>query len=224
VWRFFTFEHNVHEVDEAIEMGRELGVDYLLVSTPFDVAIDDPGVRVARSEREGRYRFIDPETTRRSPEQILARLVRHDEVEELFAVDWHKRLGDGDPDEVKKGSGTCAWLYYNMSVDAAGRVMPCCMVPRTYQHLVFGSATDSKLSPFNSPSYVSARLSFADRRAYDESVAAQHPDTPQPYCATCTEAPPFSYGPSNGLRDLLDLDFRQAVLDRANPRMARFFE
>ncbi len=171
-WRFFTFEHNLYEVDRAIEMARELGVDYMLISTPSDVSGDDPDVQVATSEREGVYGFTDPQMTRREPRRILDLLARYDEVDHLFAEDWLARAGEESLNETNVGSGTCLWLYYNMTVDAIGRVMPCCIVPKTYEKLVFGDLSEKHPDPFNTESYIRARLSFADRRLFEESSDA----------------------------------------------------
>ncbi len=48
-WQFLAFEHNADEIDSAISIARELGVDQFVVATPFDVSWDDPGVRPAHS-------------------------------------------------------------------------------------------------------------------------------------------------------------------------------
>jgi hypothetical protein len=37
-----TFEHNAHQVNDAMRMAFEFRVDEIIVQTPFSVAINDP--------------------------------------------------------------------------------------------------------------------------------------------------------------------------------------
>jgi pyruvate-formate lyase-activating enzyme len=50
-WQFLAFEHNRHEIPEALEVARAFGLDQFAVETPFDVSWDDPEVRSARDVR-----------------------------------------------------------------------------------------------------------------------------------------------------------------------------
>ena len=47
-WQYLAFEHNEHEIDDAIKMARQLGVDQFIVATPFDVSWDAPEIRPSK--------------------------------------------------------------------------------------------------------------------------------------------------------------------------------
>jgi hypothetical protein len=66
-WQFLTFEHNVHEVDAAIELAKRMGIDQIRIITPFSVAMDDPDIRALTSERCGVHEFIP--ATHRNPDR-----------------------------------------------------------------------------------------------------------------------------------------------------------
>ncbi|MEB2343607.1 MAG: radical SAM protein [Deltaproteobacteria bacterium] len=200
-WRFFTFEHNVHEVDEALRLAREIGVDVFLVGTPFDVSIDDPGVRVATSAKRGRHELRPLPEAAEPPLRALLR--RNAMVEQRFAEGW-QTLAAGHPEEpARPASGTCAWLYFNQSVDALGRVMPCCISPTTRKRLVFGQLGDGTTEPWNSADFLLSRLAFADREEF-RSVTRGNPEPP--WCSVCPRQPGLTYDPQNGARDLALLD------------------
>ena len=55
LWRYLTFEHNLHEVEEGMRLARELGVDQFSVTRPFEVDWDDPTVHAASSPLEGTH-------------------------------------------------------------------------------------------------------------------------------------------------------------------------
>src|SRR5579884_297928 len=46
-WQYLAFEHNVHEIHEAIYIAHSLGVDEFKITAPFDVTWDDPEIRAA---------------------------------------------------------------------------------------------------------------------------------------------------------------------------------
>ena len=58
-WQFLAFEHNQHEIDDAIKLAQEFGVDQLMVGAPFDVSFDDPNVRP--SQQVARTVVFNPE-------------------------------------------------------------------------------------------------------------------------------------------------------------------
>ncbi len=212
-WRFLTFEHNVHEVDEALRLAQEIGVDLFLVGTPFDVSTDDPSVRVATSEKRGSHpiRPVPPE-----PDPPLRALLRrHAIVEERFAETWEARAAEAPEEPARPAGGTCTWLYYNQSVDARGRVMPCCISPTTRKQLVFGDLADHASDHWNSADYRLARLAFADREAFRE---ARSPSGEAPWCAVCPRQPALTFDPQNGAGDLGQLDPR-SVLAGGDPHL-----
>ncbi len=57
VWQFLTFAHNSHEIETAIELAQEIGVDELHVCTPFDISWDDPTIVIHQSDLARRYVF-----------------------------------------------------------------------------------------------------------------------------------------------------------------------
>jgi pyruvate-formate lyase-activating enzyme len=207
VWRFLTFEHNVHEVGDAIRMARKIGVDQISISAPFDVSADAPEVRVAHSRRQGHHRIVP--SRERAP-ALSSLLEPRPEVEELYEEGWMSRLVEdtGEPHSPADTS-TCTWLYYNLTTDARGRVLPCCMAPGSARRLVFGSIDDTKSPVFNADDFVSARESFADRAAHD----ARDLEAPT-YCAACSQQPSLTYGTSAGLKSLLELDPDRVVIGR----------
>ena len=212
-WRFLTFEHNLHEVDDAIRLAEEIGVDQIIIATPFDVSIDDPTVRVATSSREGCYNVLAPADRGLCPHPS-ERLVKYEETERLFDDQWLRRGGEALDDRPHSARGTCVWLYYNITVDATGRVMPCCISPAGGQHLVYGNLADDDGDRFNADGFLLSRLAFADRARF-ESVQAERSEKAAPYCASCPKAPALTYSTQNGIDDLRALDFRAAVFDPA---------
>src|SRR5262249_6318014 len=59
-WQFLAFEHNRHEISDALELARAFGLDQFAVETPFDVSWDDPEVRPAREVRPFQRAFHQP--------------------------------------------------------------------------------------------------------------------------------------------------------------------
>jgi pyruvate-formate lyase-activating enzyme len=196
VWQFLTFEHNSHQVKEAIVMARELGVNEIVIDTPFGVEADDPSIHAVRVPDEGVH-VIDPwdgSWCTSESKQALDRVAST--IESEFDRSWEQRLEEAGPhnDEGSpRGSSTCDWLYQNVTLDGASRVMPCCMAPvKSTKNLVFANF-DSGIDRdpekiVNSRMAVSARLAFSDRSGY-ESRIAQLSEGQQPYCAECREKP-----------------------------------
>jgi hypothetical protein len=85
-----------------------------------------------------------------------------------------------------EAASTCRWLYSSITMDAAGRIMPCCASPRPDIDLVF-SKFDAMppAEVFNSPKYRLARLSFADPQRYWRRRDSENPER-GPHCANCT--------------------------------------
>jgi MoaA/NifB/PqqE/SkfB family radical SAM enzyme len=207
LWRFLTFEHNLHEVDEAIRIATDMGVDQISITTPFAVDWDDPGVRIARSEREGIH-LIRPGATFKGPLDDWRNVeLPAEEIEREFARPWTDRLGSGPLDEPSRShASTCAWLYQSLTIDARGRVTPCCMTPELGTHRVYGTYPEAGAEAFNLEDYRLSRLAFADREAYRESIGAL-PDGEAPFCAVCTANPELTYTLERDVgRDLALLD------------------
>lgn len=185
-WQFLAFDHNKHEIELARQMAEKFGVNQFVVGTPFDVSWDDPGVCPAADVAPLSVELVpDTETLMgTSYDQCVTETAAQDIWRE-FARPWAAgpALRDNDvsaPDA--KAELPCSWLYTSMTVDANGRVLPCCCAPRLGFELVFGDLEDENGDWFNSEHYMQARRSFADRRGY-ETIRAS--GAPSPHCANC---------------------------------------
>jgi MoaA/NifB/PqqE/SkfB family radical SAM enzyme len=228
VWRFFPFEHNVHEVDDAIELAESMGVDEMIIGNPFDVSNDDPGVRLVECDRKGRYKFAREADLERTPQQILEGLEPNREVERLFDEGWVAQLSDAELDEpARRAENACRWLHYSMTLDAVGRVMPCCISPSRTKDLVYGDLSENE-DWWNGSRFSEARLSLVDPAAYQagrESETARGADAPgEPYCNSCPRRPAMTYGPANAWKDLCGLDFKQVALNLGEREWWQFAE
>jgi MoaA/NifB/PqqE/SkfB family radical SAM enzyme len=209
LWRFLTFEHNLAEVDEAIRIATDLGVDQISISTPFAVDWDDPSVRVARSEREGIY-VLRPGATFKGPLDDWKQVdLPASEIDEQFELPWADRLAERSVEEPSRsGSSTCQWLYQSLTLDARGRVLPCCMPPEKALHRVYGSLPADGPLLFNEPDYRMSRLAFADRGEFD-AIGGGLSSQDVPFCAICTANPEVTYALDRDVgRDLALLDSR----------------
>lgn len=207
LWRFLTFEHNLAEVDEAIRIATDLGVDQISISTPFAVDWDDPSVRVARSEREGIH-LLRPGATFKGPLDDWRQVeLPESAIDEQFELPWAERLAERSVEEPSRnGTSTCPWLYQSLTLDARGRVMPCCMPPDKGLHRVYGSLPGDGPLLFNEPDYRMSRLAFADRGEFD-AVGGQLSSQDVPFCAICTANPELTYALERDVsRDLALLD------------------
>jgi pyruvate-formate lyase-activating enzyme len=218
VWQFLTFEHNEHQVTDALKIGPSLGVNALVVATPFRVDGDDPTIRVVESPHAGLHIFRPWNGQWCSPAIRSSTGRRAAQIDAAFAHTWASRL-ESMPgmDEQPSAAGTCSWLYFNLTLDGAGRAMPCCMAPdKNEKRLVFTAIgpteTRSALEIVNSPMATLAREAFADREAYDRK-APSLPAAERPYCATCTESPRWPYGVRNIRDDIRAIDPSGAIAD-----------
>jgi len=186
-WQFLAFEHNAHEIDMAIGMARDLGVDQLTVATPFDVSWDDPAIKPANVEPRTIQFGGDSESAIAAnwnpfPEDLGAAAIERD-----FEIGWAARL-PALPEEINRRrpetTHTCHWLYKNMVMDATGRVIPCCAAPRPDADLVFSNFDASGAESFNTEKHRLARLSFADKEAYRNERRA-NPLPAEPHCTNC---------------------------------------
>lgn len=211
VWQFLTFKHNAHETDAAIRMARQLGVNEILVETPFGVEHDDPGIHAVTVKQRGTYTLIRWNGNWCSPERRKAIEQIAPQVRGLFEYSWEQRFHDTEgsaDDESRPAAETCGWLYQNVTLDGASRIMPCCMSPdKSEKRLVFANFTDGEI--VNLPMAKLARLAFANRQAYDGRIQSV-PPSQRPYCAQCTESP-RAYGLANVSGDIRAIDENHAV-------------
>ncbi|MGD0131474.1 MAG: radical SAM protein [Bryobacteraceae bacterium] len=156
-WNFLAFEHNAHEISLAAGMARKLGVDRFRVVNPFDVRWDDPNMRPAPVKAG--LRRLDRLSIASRPENwnpfpdSLDRAVIANEFEKSWNV-------SGEDFPASEGH-TCHWLYKNIAMDAAGRIMPCCGAPRPDTNLVFTHFDGKTADPFNAERYREARSWFS---------------------------------------------------------------
>ncbi len=158
-WRFLTFKHNELEIDQAIELARELGVNRFHIATPFPNS--GVGIEPVKSHREGAMPLdIKWAKIRKDQNNFISEIQENEALERSFT----RRLYDEykhTPDELlKKQYGrTCKWLYTNMFIDADGRILPCCAKP--VPSLVYGDLDTKGTGTYNSDKYVSSREWFA---------------------------------------------------------------
>ena len=185
-WQFLAFEHNQHEIDDAIKMARSLGVDQFVVATPFDVSPDDPSILA--SKQPPRTVVFRPDGSQGMLENWnpFPAEIQAEPIEQEFAASWRERLADqsdaGSLDPQASSRHTCHYLYKNIVMDGTGRILPCCGAPQPHVDLVFGNV-QSGADLFNSEKYRLARLSFANPEQYQVKQASTL--TAAPYCANC---------------------------------------
>ncbi len=162
-WQFLLFEHNKHEQGDAKAMAQELGVDAIKFSTPYDV-IWRPDLQLAQNCPANKYTFKRKCKSYGKIETMLA-----PSFAKILRQKWEDKLNRSVASQMseKRTGKTCEWLYSTIVMDALGRYLPCCYVPRkkagfTY---IFGDtgsyATGERNgSPFNSEYYRFSRNHF----------------------------------------------------------------
>jgi len=222
LWRFLTFEHNLHEVEPAMELAREIGVDQFSVTTPFAVDWDDPGVRIATSPLEGSHRLNPSAAYKGALDDGLTAELDEVAIEREFERGWAERLPDGPVSEPSRADApACRWLYQNLTLDARSRLFPCCMAPEFDRHKVYGQLP-AEGDGFNVPDMRLSRLAFADRPAFEVAHEAGGGGTP-PYCAVCTENPELTYTLERDVRgDLWYHDSKKRLPDELVLRLTEW--
>ncbi len=207
VWNFLTFKHNIHEVDLAIEKGRELGVNEVNVATPFAVDWDDPSVQIVDSTKQGRT-LVNAGTSKGPLDESAAFYNVNDAIEEAFAESWltrgEKRGALGQ--ESNRSSSTCRWLYQSITLDALDRITPCCGPPRQDGTYIYGKFRGDELEPFNAKDMIASRLAFADRGRFEEILQDELKGRVT-YCVKCDINPELTYKLSNVREDLVHYDY-----------------
>jgi MoaA/NifB/PqqE/SkfB family radical SAM enzyme len=188
VWQFLVFKHNTDEIALAKKMAKQLKIDILNIAEPYDVSWDDSSVQVADSITEEIISYnYDPELEQINYRGMLSNLDSAN-IERHFSRSWVERSLNISEQTIstEPTRSTCQWLYKNITVDAHGRVMPCCAAPAENKNLIFSeidsdSSSETNFSNiFNSDYFRLSRLYF------------QNPDDPSlmdgsinSYCTEC---------------------------------------
>jgi MoaA/NifB/PqqE/SkfB family radical SAM enzyme len=191
VWQFLTFKHNIHEVDLALERARGMGVDVFHILTPFDVSGDDPSICAARSDKEGYTFFSDPVLQHSSLTENRKYMVGEAEFAQQWDESWLQRMEQLGGMEEKGDSvaNRCGWLYKNITMDALGRIMPCCTAPGGARRLVYGNISEER-DWFNLPD-----MQLSRRRGSGHAADLIEEANQPPYCMKC----PLSIEPPHDL-------------------------
>lgn len=181
-WRFLAFEHNVHEIPEALELARTLGFDQFRAETAWDIGWDDPTIRpatISPIRTELRPFCADALANNWNPFPME---LDQDAIHREFDREW---LLSPEPTPANNSAPSCEWLYKSLTMDAGGRIFPCCCAPAPRKDLHFASfdGTGSDTS-FNSEKHRMARASFAAPPLNRTDGETSGP-SPNPYCMRC---------------------------------------
>lgn len=83
-----------------------------------------------------------------------------------FERDWGPAFEAGD-------GRTCRWLYKNITMDATGRIMPCCGAPSRANGDLVLAHVERDAEPFHSRAYRQARLWFVNREAGSQGACSR---------------------------------------------------
>jgi MoaA/NifB/PqqE/SkfB family radical SAM enzyme len=186
-WQYLAFEHNEHEIEDAIKMAQRSGIDQFMLATPFSVSQDDPSIRP--SKLAPRTLLLNPDAGKGAIENWnpFPSDIDAEPIERHFAADWQERFANvsdpGDAHTQPRAEHTCHYLYKTIVMDARGRILPCCGAPRPDIDLVFGTA-QSGADVYNTEKYRLARLSFANPEQYRAKQASAG-TLIGPYCENC---------------------------------------
>ncbi|MGO9237580.1 MAG: SPASM domain-containing protein [Methylocella sp.] len=152
-WQYLMFDHNIHEMDEAEELAKKIGVNVLHFARPYQFAMDEYQISM-RNIPEADRKILDYEgrEIKHSYQRLAASLNEYiDEEYDNFMI----RMSVAPIyEEQERAKNACPWLYEQTVMDANGRMIPCCAPPAN-QTWMFGSIDDPDI--FNSESYLSAR-------------------------------------------------------------------
>lgn len=191
-WQFLMFEHNKHEVAQAKAMARELGVNDIKFSRPYDV-IWEPEL-VPCKDAAGELYVVGYEQGQEGYNHFDLMANISPSFSDRCRESWHAKLPQGHESMFGKRQGrTCKWLYTSIGMDAHGRYLPCCYVPRKnsgFSYVFADASQGGATSPFNSPLYRFSRQHFVwlSELERPEGVAPMLADGQQAtYCVTCPD-------------------------------------
>jgi len=190
-WQFLMFEHNKHEVEQAKALARELGVNDIKFARPYDV-IWEPEL-VPCKDAAGDLYVVGYE---QGPGYNCFDLMANTSpsFSGIFQDSWFAKLPSGHESMFNKRQGrTCQWLYTSISMDAHGRYLPCCYVPRNnagFSYVFADARLGGEVNPFNSELYRYSRQHFAwlSELERPDGVAPMLSDgQPATYCVACPD-------------------------------------
>jgi len=185
-WRYLAFEHNAHEIPAAIEKARELGLDQFKAAPAWDISWDDPGIRPAATApltvdfTTSSYGAL-VDNWNPFPDSLDENSIDRDFQASMAA----KAAGYGNGAKPPGQGTSCEWLYKSITMDAGGRIFPCCCAPTSTKDLDFARFDEHQPgAAFNSEKHRMSRLSFADPAAYRREREAGRLEQ-DPYCVRC---------------------------------------
>lgn len=155
VWRFYVFRFNEHQIPRARELAAEIGVDRLVLGTPF---LDEGRFPIPPADREAMKAWAPtlPEFDRYQP--------GHPEYESPRAP-------------IEKRS-RCDWHYISSAINPDGGVSPCCALFE--QENDFGTLADGTpyMEVVDNARYRAIRDRFAGRSAEPTGLVCERCPTP----------------------------------------------
>ncbi len=161
-WQFIVMKHNEHQVDEAEQLSKEIGVDlmrFIPVGLPYE----------AKDRKTLAQKWF--------PASVEGRKNATEDYEQTF----------GQADKP----GPCFYLYRSMVINPDGGVSPCCVVYRANRDFdKLGSSKDPINIPeiWNNDKYMSARSLFSSKIIADRQrtvcdscdIFSWHPEKGKP--------------------------------------------
>jgi len=161
IWRFYVFNFNEHEVEEARALAEEVGVDRFVLGSPY---LENDQFEMPDEERAEARSWVpsDPEQNRYHPSHP-------DYV---------------DPAATAKVRSRCDWHYLSTAINPDGGVAPCCAVFKKEHD--FGSLEEAGDPPtavpymkvLNNSNFVGIRDRFAGRNNEPTGLVCEECPTP----------------------------------------------
>jgi len=156
------FRHNRHQVPLAAAMAEDMGVDEFRAQPGWDVSWDEPGIETTDAESV-RYAFDDVFAAVAGNWNPFPNELAAAAIDRAFDESWNTVEEPGSQRSAGPSpEPACEWLYKNLTMDAGGRILPCCCSPRRDGELVFAQFDGIQDSDtFNSEKFQAARQLFA---------------------------------------------------------------
>ncbi len=228
-WQFLVFRHNRHERELVRKLSLEIGVNLLIYAKPMSVSWDDPSVaddetltnpyevislddlrsQSLRHRLTERLKQLIPSCKAAESEPEIEQQAQQADATRLNALcaeSWTERARQAGLSATDPGAPAprkrCAWLYKSMTIDALGRVLPCCRAPSMDVNLLFSDI--SQPDPYNAPGFLRSRHYFIHGRRDDEPCP--------PFCWTCPHSEQGVLTGNHHIRVFLErFDVRRAL-------------